>query len=228
MTQEQQKQAEARKARSIAILEGEGIPTISHLPVIEAEGAARLRTQEETVQRAACTFLNAVCAWNLLEAEAEDRKEAAAHYRRIAQSWGIWEALSRNERALFSGEGTERLIQTASWRMEAFAALAWALGFLPELDLPRDQFRGTLEDFFPDVQPDSFRSFGDRARLRPAGEILDQADLIYRIRWATDEARIHGKPFPGGIDDDIAMERHAALNWLTGYGDDWDNIPLDT
>ena len=124
MTQEQQKQAEARKARSIAILEGEGIPTISHLPVIEAEGAARLRTQEETVQRAACTFLNAVCAWNLLEAEAEDRKEAAAHYRRIAQSWGIWEALSRNERALFSGEGTERLIQTASWRMEAFAALA--------------------------------------------------------------------------------------------------------
>ena len=37
MTQEQQKQAEARKARSIAILEGEGIPTISHLPVIEAE-----------------------------------------------------------------------------------------------------------------------------------------------------------------------------------------------
>ena len=47
MTQEQQAMAEARKARSIEILTREGIPFIQHLPLIEPEGVAKVRSQEE-------------------------------------------------------------------------------------------------------------------------------------------------------------------------------------
>lgn len=229
MTQEQRTRAEARKARSIEILKREGIPYIQHLPLIEPEGVARLRSQEEIAGRAACTFLSTVCAWNILEAGEEHQKDAAGHYKEIAESWSLWEDLSGEEKRLLSGEGSERTIRTASWRMEAFAVLAWALGMLPELDLPRGQFQEDLEKFFPDIRPDAFQRFAARAQKRPDGEILDQADLIYRIRWAIVEATIHGEPAPAGIDSDVAMERHTALNWLIGYGgDDWDNISLDT
>lgn len=229
MTQEQRTKAEARKSRSIEVLKREGIPYILHLPPIEAEGVARLRSQEEITRRAACTFLSAVCAWNILEAEEEHRRDAAGHYKDVAQSWGLWEDLSNEEKRLLSGEGSERTIQTATWRMEAFAVLAWALGMLPELGLPREQFQGDLEEFFPDIRPSAYQKFAARAQKRPDGEILDEADLIYRIRWAVVEASIHGEPAPAGIDSDVAMERHTALNWLIGYGgEDWDNISLDT
>ena len=39
----------------------------------------------------------------------------------------------------------------------------------------------------------------------------------------------NGKPAPAGLNDDVAMERHHALNWLIGSMDqDWDDISLDT
>ena len=230
MTQEQQANAEARKARSIGILKREGIPYIEHLPCIEPEGLARVRTREEIARRAACVFLTAICSWNILEeGDEEDYGDAAAFYGETARDWGVWEDLSREEQKLMAGTASPKGIRLATWRMEAFLVLAWALGMVPELGLPREQFQGELEQFFPDIRPDAFRQFSARAEKRPDGEILDQADLIYRIRWAADEARIHGRPSPAGIDDDVALERHTALNWLVGYGgEDWDHISLDT
>lgn len=229
MTQEQQAMAEARKARSIEILEREGIPYIQHLPLIEPEGLARLRTREEIVRRAACVFLTAVCSWQLVRLEEENRRGCTGFYHRAALEWGLEEALSQAETALMTGKAGEREIRAATWRMEAFLVLAWALGMVPALGLPREQFQGDLEDFFPSLRPEAFREFAARAKRRTDGEILDEADLIYRVRWATEEARIHGEEAPAGIDSDVAMEWHTALNWLVGYGgEDWDHISLDT
>lgn len=33
---------------------------------------------------------------------------------------------------------------------------------------------------------------------------------------------------PAGLSEDIVMERHFALNWLTMYADDWDEMTTDT
>lgn len=229
MTQEQQAMAEARKARSIEILTREGIPFIQHLPLIEPEGVAKVRSQEEIARRAGCVFLTAVCSWNIVEVGEEHQREVAGHFTGILQSWGLWEELSQKEQALFSGEAATQIIQAATWRMEAFVVLAWALGRIPSLDIPRGQFQGDLEEFFPNVHPSSYKKFAAWSRRRPDGEILDEADLIYRIRWAAEDARINGKAAPAGIDADVALERHIALNWLIGYGgDDWDNISIDT
>lgn len=229
MTQEQQALAEARKARSIEILRREGIPFIQHLPCIEPEGMAKVRSREEIARRAACVFFDAVCAWNVIESGKDRYPEVADHFLTIVQSWELEDALSREERKLLAGEGDDRTIQAASWRMEAFVPLAWALGRLPGLDIPRGQFQGELDQFFPNVRPSSYKKFASWSRRRSESEILDEADLIYRIRWATEEARINGNPPPAGIDTDVALERHAALNWLIGYGgEDWDNISLDT
>jgi hypothetical protein len=66
--------------------------------------------------------------------------------------------------------------------------------------------------------------------LKPQAEILDEADFIYRCHWATRQAGLDGQPPSGGLDSGVTMERHHALNWLIGYGDDaeWDDVTTDT
>jgi uncharacterized protein DUF4272 len=66
------------------------------------------------------------------------------------------------------------------------------------------------------------------AKLRPLPEILEHADRIYRYRWALVDARLNGRKVRG-LDDDVALERHQALNWLIGYnGAEWDDVTTDT
>jgi Domain of unknown function (DUF4272) len=66
------------------------------------------------------------------------------------------------------------------------------------------------------------------ARLRPQGEYLDAADLVYRQHWAVVDAQINGSHASTGLDDGVVSERHCALNGLIGYlGADWDDVSTD-
>jgi hypothetical protein len=43
------------------------------------------------------------------------------------------------------------------------------------------------------------------------------------------DARVNGRATPAGLDADVIMERHHALNWLIGYMDQaWDDVTTDT
>lgn len=71
--------------------------------------------------------------------------------------------------------------------------------------------------------------FLKRAKLRSAEEILDKTDLIFRYHWATEEARINCHDNTGGINGEVVMEWHYALNWLINIFDEsWDNISTNT
>ena len=68
------------------------------------------------------------------------------------------------------------------------------------------------------------------AKLRPRKELLEQADLIYRLHWACVDARVMGMPAPQGLEDGVVMERHRALFWLAGCDEmcPWDDVDLST
>ena len=68
------------------------------------------------------------------------------------------------------------------------------------------------------------------AKLRPRRELLDQADLIYRLHWACVDARVMGMPAPQVLEDGVVMERHRALFWLAGCDEmcGWDDVDLST
>ena len=104
--------------------------------------------------------------------------------------------------------------------------LIWAVGMvdlLPYPDQPLDV--DWLCDFFRSARAGSWRG----AVTRDPGEILDEADLIYRYHWATRNAELYGEPAPAALDRGVVMERHHALNWLIGYGDaPWDKVTCDT
>ncbi|MNN39445.1 hypothetical protein D3C81_1534840 [compost metagenome] len=75
----------------------------------------------------------------------------------------------------------------------------------------------------------SFDEFMDAASVRPAEEILDEADKIYRMHWACVNHRIQGKEAPAGLNESVVMERRRALFWVLGFrNEEWDHISMDT
>jgi hypothetical protein len=69
----------------------------------------------------------------------------------------------------------------------------------------------------------------NEASLIPRADILDKADLIYRMHWATHHASLNQEAMPAGLQHGIVKEWHHAINWLTCYGnEDWDDVTTDT
>jgi hypothetical protein len=207
-----------RRRRSIAVMEAEGVPVNQWLPVIEAEAEARLPSTEEVAMRAVATLLVASKAVGL---EQELIDEYVRDYRLAA-----W--LSPDERRfLFEPDPSDEERATYSWRFEAAHVLFWSLGFVDQLDGPRDLIDpSTMQQI---IKTGTRESLLAHAKLRPIGEVLDEADQIYRYRWALVDARINGRSPPAGLSDDVAMEWHQALNWLIRHDEEpWDEMSLDT
>lgn len=60
----------------------------------------------------------------------------------------------------------------------------------------------------------SIKDFCQKTVMRSKKEILDKADLVYRMDWAAVDARCHGMTGPAGINHGVIQERHKALNWM--------------
>jgi hypothetical protein len=211
-------EAAARKQRSLAVLRREGVPINAFLPLIETEADIPRRATEEVALRALALLVVAV--------------KGATADGALARAWlarlGVADALTPKERAFIDDPAPVRdTCVQFSWRYECLWVLLWALGF--EAALGR-----------PDRQMDVDRALGRfaalgregflaQARLRPAAELLDAADLLYRYHWAIREAQIREQAPPPGLNPDVVPEWHRALNWLIGYGGAaWDEVATDT
>lgn len=207
-----------RKRRSDARLRQEGVPVNLWLPVIESERDAALPPTEAVAMRAVATLTVAARASGMPEDQA---KALVREYR--LDAW-----FSAKERAFMAqAEPGVEECGVNSWRFEAANVLFWALGLVDRLGRPDAQCDPAA--LVALVEGQSRAALLAGARLRPVAEVLDEADLIYRYRWALVDARLKDLPPPAGLDDDVAMERHHALNWLVQHADtDWDDVTLDT
>ncbi|WP_262919228.1 DUF4272 domain-containing protein [Niabella hibiscisoli] len=115
-----------------------------------------------------------------------------------------------------------------SWRTEAIWLLLWAIHKVENLALPTHEIEpNDIFERLPEFLSDP-SGFIREAMVRPTSAILDMSDLVYRLHWAAKNADLNNEPMPGGLKLSIVMERHYAINWLTFYADDWDDITLDT
>lgn len=206
----------ARKQRSITILQSHQVPSIAHLPPIEAISGAAIRPGPEIAHRAMCLSIVAELALC-------GRGTGAASRMRL---WAIEDKLTPAEAAfLASDPPSEHDRIRMTWRYEALVPLMWAIGLIAELPFPSDTFDpGPMIDFWRTVGKDYWRG----AEARPAAEILDEADLIHRLHWAVREAEISGDPPPGRLVPGVVTERHHALSWLVGHGGQpWDEVSTD-
>ncbi|MGL6290984.1 MAG: DUF4272 domain-containing protein [Silanimonas sp.] len=210
--------SQARKSRSEARLRAEGVPINAHLPVIEDVDDVSRRTTEEIAWRALALLVVAVKGEGLEQPVVE----------KIVADYGLGPHFSPNEAAFIRNPSpTEHERIQFTWRYEAAWTLLWSLGYVDALGKPAAICDVPRAVGF--MRERTSAEFIDDARLRPIDEVVDEADLIYRYRWALVDARINGRAPPAELEPGVALERHYALNWLVGYmGQEWDDISTDT
>jgi hypothetical protein len=191
---------------------------LASLPVIEREAETKLRTKDAVVDRAIALMIVAVKGEGLEQPKVEKIRglfTADGYFSPKEEAFIQSPSPSQHDRVQFV------------WRYECLGVMHWALGYADKLHKPSQIVdAGKMVALLKDAGPEKFRS---EARLRGASEILDEADLIYRYDWACVNARATGAAPPAGIDCEIVLERHRALNWLIGYqGQAWDDVSTDT
>jgi hypothetical protein len=210
-----------RKTHSESKLRALGVLVNEHLPVIESEDEVELRSLDEVLRRLVALW--AVVDKAYLGSESQSTNYIVTHEM---QSW-----LSNVELSfLLDQQPDERDCIHFSWQLEALFFVAWCAGLLESSEVPSEQSSvKPIIDLFPVglELPDRLRS---AIRIREKSEVLDRADLLYRLHWAVRDAELAGSAELDGIDGGVVQEWHRAVNWMIKYDleDDWDQVGTDT
>lgn len=209
---------DARKEATERLLHSIGVPINPWLPLVEDEADARLQSADEVARRAIVLFSLAAIGHGY------DSKS----YLEMLEAPSLRKTLSPKEREFLADKNpSDSASIQMTWCVEGAWTLIWALGELPELRLPTEQCDAQdLQRIMPGSH--RLREFISAATLRSTGEILDETDKIYRLHWAARDASLNDRAVPAGLQIGVIEERHRALNWLTFYADEWDEITTDT
>lgn len=218
-----------RRNRSMELLREKGIYVTPWLPLLWEKAEEPGRRVEEVCARAAALLIVALYS-ECRVGEHMSYEDARKFVAPILADYGAEEYFSPEEKNyLDNPDSTEKEQIQFAWQYENLWVMEWALGLTDDLFWP---------DRICDV-PASARLMQNHptmeallaaAKLRPRKELLEQADLIYRLHWACVDARVMGMPAPRNLDAGVVMERHRSLFWLAGCDDmcDWDEVDLST
>jgi len=206
-----------RKAKSIAAIKELGLPFTDHLPVVEDETSITPRSREEIAERTLALAISAV------KGESNDQQLVDSLIARYAAK----QLFTPAELAFITNPSpTQQQLTDFAWQYECVHVLLWSLGHVEKLQPPNQicDVPGEIS-IMRDLGREKLSS---TAHPRSLSDILDQADLYYRLHWAAIELRINGKS-SDKANEEIIDERHKALNWLIRYmGQNWDDITTDT
>ena len=205
---------------------------VCELPLNEDEDTAVIRGKEEVVRRALGLMTVALYSESMLNPEDNLRVEEAREFiDQVKDSYGIEnleEILSPDELAYIRNDNPDEMTKIQySWQYENLYVMEWVLG-LAEWNDPVEICDVSL--MVRNMK--EFHSIEDicaKTTMRSSAEILDKADLIYRMDWAAVDARIHRMSGPGGLEHGVVQERHKALNWMINFGGAaWDDVDTPT
>lgn len=221
-----------RKERSEAYLQKHGVKINPNLPDIDAAG---IKPAEEVLRRALSAFLAAQIAVDL--AEGNQVEESAKFFTGLLVRFGLEHDLTPTEQRLFAYYDPEaphtvspEEASDLTWRMEMCMPLFWACGLLKG-ELPYPDRPSAIEGLVRMIAgAENLDVLRILTKMRPEEEILDRADLLYRMDWACVDAMIAQEQPSGGLFHDVVMEQHKGINWLIGAYDaeDWDNVKPHT
>lgn len=221
-----------RKSRSEKVLAKHRIMINPNLPRIENEDEAKLRSPEEIVKRAVTAFLTAQIAIDICGSNGAE--ESAKFFMPILERFGLTDELTDDEKPYFDlskcGDISDMDANQMQWRIEMCVPLFWACGFRKKLEYPSEMADTTKEIKLIGGCED-FGELMKHVKMRPLPDILDAADLIFRMDWACVEARLkNDRGIMGDLFPDVVVEQHKGLNWLIGAYDaeDWDTVTPNT
>lgn len=209
-----------RRERSLSYLRRHDVPYIEHLPNIDAEADTTRRRAHDVGLRVLCL---ALISMKGAGADHDFVLEGALHYD-VMQDFSPLE-----RRFLLDKQPTENEKLQFSWCVEAAHALLWSVQQIDSLTYPAGPCDWNA--FWEGFHRDGRAPFLERLNLREQSVILDEADLIFRLHWASKDADLNGRAQPAKLNRSVVMERHKGLNWLTAPADEpylWDDVPTDT
>jgi len=208
---------QSRKARSELRLAAHGIAVNEALPPIASDTDVVLRSHDEVLARL-------VALWAVVGKAMIGKESRHAGYiiNHKMQPW-----LSTSERKfILDKQPSKRDVVHFSWQIESLFFVAWCAGLLDADEIPVSESSvQPILALFPQVAelPDRLRS---AICIRPLPDIVDRADLLYRLHWAVrdDAARC------ADVDGGVVQEWRRAVNWMLRYQgeDDWDKVATDT
>lgn len=138
---------------------------------------------------------------------------------------GLWGYLTAPEQDCLQTEGDG--IVGFRHRVEALAALGWALSITPACD-PFQKLPSSVVSKFPDLLRDEdARRFRSAAHLRDRADVIAALDLLYCAHWALRQAELTWKRPPKLRPLDVVAERRRGLEWVLTM-EDWEDVSLDT
>ena len=205
---------------------------VCELPLNDDDENIKLRSQEDVVRRTIGTLLVSLYSEALLNPEENmSVSEARDFIRKVMKDFSIdeWkDVLTKEETEYIEDDNSDESARiNFSWHYENLYVLEWLLG-LEEWNYPEDicdvgKMVRNLREF------KSVAEMCENTVIRSKKEILDKADLIYRMDWAAVDARIHGMQGPAGLEHGVVQERHKTLNWMICFDDaEWDDVSTPT
>jgi len=212
---------QSRKISSESKLRTLGVPINENLPLIESDEETTLRSVADVHRRLVALW--AVVGKALLGTESRFATYIVEHQM---ESW-----LSDVERKFILDEQpSKRDGIHFSWQLEALFFVAWCAGLIEADEVPTQESNvQSILDLFPQDGEDPDRLQAAIA-IRSKSDILDHADLLYRLHWAVRNARLTGSSGPSAVNGGVVQEWHRAVNWMIRYNkeDDWDQVGTDT
>ncbi len=224
-----------RKERSEKVLNKKNIKINPHLPVIEDETEAKIKSPEETVRRAVTALFATQIAMDFLNPES-DVKESAAFFGEMLERLGLSDEPTPEEKMFFAlvnanaPQPTEKFASDMAWRIEMVIPLLWACGIISEDMSYPDKMSEYIEQARVIAACDNFDELMQKVNMRNPSKILDKADLLFRMDWACVDARLRGEIPSGNLNPDVVVEQHKGINWLIGAFDaeNWDKVKPHT
>lgn len=224
--------ADERKERSEKVLAKHKVMINPNLPNIETEDEAEIKSPEEIVKRAVTAFITVQIAIDICNDNGA--LESVVFFTPIMERFGLMSELTEDERIYFDKEKCGDISQDDAyqfqWRLEMCVSLFWACGFRKKLDYPAEMTDTTkLIKLIGGCE--NFGELMKNVKMRSPSEILDCADLLFRMDWACVEARLKNDPaIMGDLSSDVVVEQHKGINWVIGaYGaENWDTVAPHT
>ena len=208
-----------RKEYTNRFLKSINLEVSDHLPLIEDFNNVRIQAKYNIACRAVILYGLIAIPYN---------KRSSIEISEYFKKYNLLEHVSPEElEYLNNPEKTKIENARMSWHNEALNVLFWALNKFDSLSFPDSICDFRNYNFLPSLNEDP-SDWIKNSTLRNSEEILNQTDLIYRIHWAVKEARLNNKPIPANLNSGVIYERHIALNWITMYAEDWDDVTADT
>ncbi|MEO0562969.1 MAG: DUF4272 domain-containing protein, partial [Chloroflexota bacterium] len=194
-----------RKARSVQVLQAEGVRVLPTLPVYYDDAEVHLPDETTVVKRALALLLMANIAGTLPPQVFDD---LVAEYKVGDQ---FYPDELEQIRAIRAYEMTEQERNNLTWVFESFWVLMWAANLVD--DIGRVDAMCDTGPVVAFIRQHTLEDLVEMASLRSVQDVLDVGDMYYRYHWAC----VSTMGMQPGVNCSVVYHRRYAIEWLVSH-----------